>query len=92
MHADKQGSSPAARGQRARSKLINVLANGHLLGPCAHVSVVTRQRVHVPAGSWEYGLTGTHACKCLQFFPPVDPSRIILFFINDITYRFLIGK
>lgn len=57
MHADKQGSSPAARGQRARSKLINVLANGHLLGPCAHVCVVTRQRVHVPAGSWEYGLT-----------------------------------
>lgn len=42
MHADKRGSSPATRGQRARLKLINVLAKGHLLGPCAHVCVLVR--------------------------------------------------
>lgn len=47
MHADKQGSSPATRGQRARLKLINVLAKGHLLGLCAHVFVRARYRVHV---------------------------------------------
>lgn len=54
MHTDKQRSSLAAMGQRAHSKLINVLANEHLLGPCTHVCVVMRQRVHVAAGSWEY--------------------------------------
>lgn len=47
MHADKRGSSPATRGQRARLKLINVLAKGHLLGPCTHVCVLPKFRVHV---------------------------------------------
>lgn len=31
MHTDRRGSSPATRGQRARLKLINVLAKGHLV-------------------------------------------------------------
>lgn len=46
MHADKRGSSPATGGQREHLKLINVLAKGHLLGPCAHVRVLNVLQAH----------------------------------------------